>query len=181
MPPYIYNYNKPGAKTVAARVDTASHGVTTPAWGLYSEHHPGKIRSHSRTRNPTIHRQFQQTGDEHGGSQGRYRPARCRTPNRGFIDPVPPSGRIRSHPLIRNPSIHLYNYNKRGAKTVVLRVSNAPHGVETPIRVPPHFINPSIHLRIHQTGDKTGGPPCRYRPARCANPELGLVKPAPPW
>ena len=34
----------------------------------------------------------------------------------------------------------------------------------------PRVGNPSIHLKLQQTGDENGDPPGRYRPARCGNP-----------
>ena len=40
-------------------------------------------------------------------------------------------------------------------------------------------MKPSIHLQLKQTGDENGGPPGRYRSARCGNPNLAFVEPAP--
>ena len=115
-----------------------------------TQRHPGRIGSHARIKNVSIHLhlqrigddlQLQQTGDKNGGPPGRYSPTRCRNPNLGFVDPVSPSGRIRSHSLIAHPSLH-------------------------------------VHLQ--QTGVENGGPPGRYRPPRGGNPNLGFVQPAPP-
>ena len=41
------------------------------------------------------------------------------------------------------------------------------------------MVNPSIHLQLQHTGDEHGCPPGQYRPARCGNPNLGFVEPAP--
>ena len=72
------------------------------------------IRRHPRIRNTSIPVQLQPPGDENGGPPGRYRPARCGNPNLGFADPVPPSGRIRSHPRITNHFIHLHLHQTGG-------------------------------------------------------------------
>ena len=45
------------------------------------QRHPGRIGSHPRIINLSIHLQLQQTGYENGGPPGRYRPARCGNPN----------------------------------------------------------------------------------------------------
>ena len=75
-------------------------------------------------------------------------------------------------------------------KNGVSRVDTAPHGMKTPtlvsdcllarvkrhsekIRSHPRVRNPSIRLQLGRTGDENGGPPGRYRPARCGNPKLG--------
>ena len=46
-------------------------------------------------------------------------------------------------------------------------------------RCNPRIINPSIHLQLQRTGDEQGCPPDQYRPARCGNPNMEFVKPAP--
>ena len=75
---------------MVSRVDTAPHSVKTPNRGSESQSHPRRTRFHPRIRNPSTYLHFQQTGDENGGPQGRYRPARCGSPNLGFIEPAPP-------------------------------------------------------------------------------------------
>ena len=52
-------------------------------WGSRNQHHPGRVISHPRVINPSIHLQTQQTGDKNGDLPGRYRPARCGNPNSG--------------------------------------------------------------------------------------------------
>ena len=96
-------------------------------------------------------------------------------------------------------------------KLAVPRVYNAPHGVKPqppkfvakpepgfrraskrhPGRIRPHrrVRNPPIRLPLQQTWEENGGPPDRYRTARCRNPNttdfllnpnLAFVEPAPP-
>ena len=52
------------------------------------------------------------------------------------------------------------------------------HPVRT--RSHPRIRNPSTYPQLQQIGDENGGPPGRYRPARCGNPNLWVVQPAPP-
>ena len=106
---------------------------------------------------------------------------------------MPPSGRIRSHPRITNPFIHLRVYHyKPGAKTVVPRVDTAPPQCGNP---DVGFVDPSppgednipspdhksFHTSTNPTnrGQKTVGLPSQYRPPRCGNLNLGFLKPAP--
>ena len=167
------------------RVDIAPHGAETPTWGSQRQRHPGRIKSNPQIRNPSINLQPQQAGVENGGPPGQQCLARCGTPKLGF------SIRAGYGP---NPGSeilpYIYNTNKLGTKTVDAGVATVPNGVETPtwgcqrhpgmIRSHPRIINPSIHLQLQQTGDENGGLPGRYRPAQCANPNLGFVEPAPP-
>ena len=64
--------------------------LLNPNLGFQSHHHPGRITCHPRIRNPSIHLQPQQTGDENSDPPGQYRSARCGNPNLGFEGPAPP-------------------------------------------------------------------------------------------
>ena len=67
--------------------------VWTPQPGVRSSQslrHPGRIKSHPRITNPSIHLQLQQTGDEKCDAPGPYRPTRCGNPNPGFVEPASP-------------------------------------------------------------------------------------------
>ena len=59
---------------------------------------------------------------------------------------------------------------------------SATHGrpMVYPWATHPRIANTSIHLQLQQTEDEAGGPPVRYRPARCRNRSLGFVESAPP-
>ena len=48
------------------------------------------------------------------------------------------------------------------------------------VRSHPWIRIPSIPLQLQERGDENGGPPGRYRPARCGNTNPGFVEPAPP-
>ena len=103
---------------------------------------------HPRIRNPAMYLQLQQTGDENGDSLGRYRSARCGSPNRIGWLPIGASTwrefplrttsrsrRTRGGQFIIPGSEMLpciYNSGKTGTKTQISRVCSAPHGVETP-------------------------------------------------
>ena len=108
-----------------------------------------RIGPNPRLRNPSIHLQLPQSGDENGDPPGRNRTARCGNPNpadwtggswsqraarvapRANAEVPPHPGRINSHPRIRNSS---------------------------------------IYLQLQQTGDENGYNPGRYRSTRCGNP-----------
>ena len=100
------NANNLGSKTRIPRVDTAPHGVGTPAtllaccWlagahgasgrrGFASpakaEVAPltGRLRSHPRITNPSVSLQFQQTENQDDDPTGRYRPTQCSNSNSG--------------------------------------------------------------------------------------------------
>ena len=82
--------------------DTAVHRNVVPGtlidWGLWGHRgarvfsrdnvevspYPGRIGSHLRTKNPSIHLQLQQPGNQDGDPPGRYRPAGCGNPNSGY-------------------------------------------------------------------------------------------------
>ena len=129
-----------------------------------------------------MHPQLQHTGDENGGTPGRYRYARFGDANPGFVKPALP-GKERSHPQIRNSSIHV-QLQQTGDKKMIARVYTAPHGVETPtwglqsqrhpgrITFRPRIISPSIRIQLRQTRDENGCSPGRCRPARCGIPNL---------
>ena len=53
------------------------------------QRHPGMRSSHTWIINHSRHPQLQQIGDENGDSPGRYRPARCGTPNLRFVESAP--------------------------------------------------------------------------------------------
>ena len=150
------------------------------------------IRRHPRIRNPSIHLQLKPPGDESGGPPDRYRLARCGNPNLGFVDPVPPSGRIRFHPRIKNPSIHL-RLQQIGGKDGGTpgryrppRCGNPSQGFVEPAPPGEDNIPSPDHKSFHTSTKLTNRgrkrwSPGRYRPARFGNPNLGFVDPAPPW
>ena len=114
--------------------------------------HPGRIRSHLRSRNPSISLQLQQPGDENAGSPGRYRPARCGNPNAtGWL------------------LIVWRSWSQRAARVVPrYNVEVPPH----PGRIGSHprIRNPSVSLQLQQPGDESGDPPGRYGPTGYRNP-----------
>ena len=68
-------------------------------WDSWSQRHPGRIRSHPRTRNPSIHLKLQETGDEIDGSPCSTSPRTVWKSQplwpiadwRGFVEPAPPA------------------------------------------------------------------------------------------
>ena len=134
--PYIHYPNKPRTKIVVSRADVALHGVENPTWGSWTQRRPGRIGFHPPIRNPSMHVQLQQTGDDNGGPPGRCRPARVETPTWGSRSQCR-RGRIRSYRRIRNPSMHLQlqQTGNENTKMLVLRVDIAPRGVknQTPL------------------------------------------------
>ena len=82
--------------------------------------------------NPSIHLQLQQTGDENGGSPGRYIPARCGNPK--LIEGRRAGATLGGEDAILGSEIlpYTYNSNKTRTKTVAPRVDTAPHVLETP-------------------------------------------------
>ena len=60
-------------------------------------------------------------------------PRTCGNPNLGFVEPAPSATRAGDGPIPGSEILpYIYDSNKPGTTTVVLRVNTAPHGVETP-------------------------------------------------
>ena len=137
-----------GQKTLVPRVDTAPHDVETPTWGSQSQRHPGKMRFHPRIRNPSIHLQPRQTGDDNVGPPGRCRPPRCGKPNLALIAP------IRAHPQNKNAFLTSAPIN-RGRKRLSPRTT-PPRTVWKPQLRAHHcllgFVKPAISIRWGQEG-----------------------------
>ena len=111
------------------RLMEPARGESCPSGQRRGPAAPGEDKSsHRRIRNPSISLQLQQPGDENADPPGRYRPAGCGNPNpTGWlligwgswsqraarvappakVEVAPLTGRLRSHPRIRNPSISL--------------------------------------------------------------------------
>ena len=122
--------------------------------------HRGSIVSHPRISNSSKSLQPQQPGDGNGDLPGRYRPARCGNSNPtgwlligwgswshraarvalpAIVEVAPLTGRLRSHPRIRNPSMSLQFrqiWNRDGDPTV----DTAQHSVESPPQGTPLLI-----------------------------------------
>ena len=108
--------------------------------------------SHPRIRNPAMYLQLQQTGDENGDSLGRYRSARCGSPNRIGWLPID-WGSWSQH---------------------VARVSPQDN-VEVPpdprrTIYHPRIRNASMYLQLRQNRDENADLPGLFRSARCGNP-----------
>ena len=116
---------------------------------------PRKTMRRPRARNPSIHLHLQQPRDENGNPPGRYRP-------QGVKIPTPPAD-------------SKFGWGSSGSQRA-MRVSPRDK-VEVPSRSGtitshPRASSPSTHLQLQQPGNETGHPSGRFRPARCANPNL---------
>ena len=158
---YLYNSDNLGTKTVISRVETSPHDVETPvppadrrSAGDRTENQcaPGRISSHPRITNPSIHLQLQLPGDENEDPPGRYRRAGCGNPN--------PSGWLLIGWCI---------WCQRAARVTPLanvEVPPRPRRIRFYLRMRTH----SIPLQLQQPGDEKRDRLVRYRPARCGNP-----------
>ena len=159
-----------------------------------SQYHPGRIRSHARILNVSIHLQLQQTGDENGGTPDRHLPSRCENPNptgfllnpnQGFADPAPPEE--DNMPSADKKSLHTFTSPaNRGQKrwspgSVPPSTGWKPNPTGSLLNLNVRFVYPEppgadkmscpdnkfLHTSTPpQAEDEHGGPPRRYRQAR---------------
>ena len=95
------------------------------------QRHPGRTRCNPRIINHSIHLQLQHTGDEHCPPGQSIPPRTVWKPQPGVrrASAQRHPGGIWSHPRSEILT-YIYNSNKPGTRTVVLRVDTTPHGVE---------------------------------------------------
>ena len=170
----------PTTKMVVPRVDTAPDGVETPTWGSWSQRHPGRIISHPRIRNTSIHVQLQQRGTKTVVTRGDTTPHGVDTPIWGSWSQRHP-GRIISHPRIRNFSINLQLRNENGGHPGRYRPPRCGNPNVRFVKPAPPWedkISSSDHKYFNRNENR--GPPSQQRFARCGYPNLGFVERAPP-
>ena len=103
--------------------------------------HPGKISLCPRFRNPSVHRQLLQPGDENGDLPGRNYPARFGNHNHAGRSLIGWGSRKKSarpgdDRVLSQDQKNLHTSTTPtiwGRKRLFSRVETAPHGVETPV------------------------------------------------
>ena len=169
------------------RVDTATHDVDTPTWGSWSHRHLGRIKSHARIRNASIHLQLQQTSAKlmcpratHDvetptrSSWSQPAPPRANevpSPDHSFFHPSKPS---TNRGAIKVPPPRHYRHARCGKPNLGLLEPAAPGDDKVP------FLDYKPFHRFSVLGTK-GVSPGSIPPRTLRKPQPGLHRASATW